>query len=58
MKINRTEQIDKALDIAAEMFAVEGYVTPTGNGSATAIRRWLLGKATAEIKAEAEKENL
>ena len=45
----KIRQMDRALDIAAEMFSKEGYVDPRGDGSPSAIRRFLMKKARDEL---------
>jgi len=52
--VNKTErermrQLDRALDIAADLFAREDYVAPNGDGGPAAIRRFLLKKAKEEL---------
>lgn len=42
-------QLDRALTIAAEMFAKEGYCAPNGDDSPAAIRRFLIKKAKEEL---------
>ena len=37
--------LDRALTIAADMFAAEGYCAPNGDDSPAAIRRFLIKKA-------------
>ncbi len=49
---DRTERLERALSIAAEMFAAEGYFAPGGDGGPKAIRRFLLKKARAELEQE------
>lgn len=46
----RIRQMDRALDIAAEMFSKDGYVDPRGDGSPSAIRRFLMKKAREELQ--------
>jgi len=48
----RTQRLERALTIAAQMFAAEGYFAPGGDGGPKAIRRWLLKKARAELEQE------
>lgn len=45
-------RLDHALTIAADMFANEGYVAPTGDGGPKAIKRFLMRKARQELEAE------
>lgn len=45
----RMSELKQALDIAADMFSADGYVTETGNSSPQAIKRFLLRKAREEL---------
>ena len=47
-------RIDRALTIAADMFAAEGYCAANGDDSPAAIRRFLIKKARVELEAENE----
>ena len=49
-EIQRMAQLDRALDIAAEMFAKEGYCAPSGNPEPRAIKRFLMRKAREELR--------
>lgn len=46
----RLRRLERALDIAADLFVTEGYVGPTGDGGAQSIRRFLLRKARDKIR--------
>lgn len=48
-ELEKWARIDRALDIAAELFVVEGYCAPNGDDSPAAIRRFLLRKAKEEM---------
>lgn len=48
-EVEKLRQIDRALDIAADLFYREGYDAPTGDGGPAAIRRFLLKKAREEL---------
>ena len=50
-EIQRMAQLERALDIAAEMFAKEGYCAPSGNPEPRAIKRFLMRKAREELRA-------
>lgn len=43
-------RLDHALTIAAELFAEEGYVAPSGDGGPKAIKLFLLRKAREELR--------
>ena len=43
-------RLDRALTIAADMFAADGYFAPNGDGGPEAIKRFLLRKASEELK--------
>lgn len=43
-------RLDHALTIAADMFASEGYLGPTGDGGPKAIKLFLLRKAREELR--------
>ena len=43
-------RLERALDIAADLFAAEGYCADRGNPSPAAIRRFLLRKAREELR--------
>ena len=49
-EMQRMAQLDRALDIAAEMFAKEGYCAPSGNPEPRAIKRFLMRKAREELR--------
>ena len=49
-EIQRMAQLERALDIAAEMFAKEGDCAPSGNPEPRAIKRFLLRKAREEMR--------
>ena len=49
-EIQRMAQLDRALDIAAEMFAKEGDCAPRGNPEPRAIKRFLMRKAREELR--------
>jgi len=52
----RMRELERAVDIAAEMFSADGYVTESGNSSPQAIKRFLLRKAREELYETPKKE--
>jgi len=53
----RMRELERAVDIAAEMFSADGYVTETGNSSPQAIKRFLLRKAREELYGTPKKKS-
>lgn len=47
---DRIRTLRRALQIAAEMFASEGYDAPNGDGGAAAIERFLIRRANEELR--------
>jgi hypothetical protein len=46
----RMRRLERAAEIAADMFASEGYLGPTGDGGPASIKRFLLRKAREELR--------